>query len=125
MVGDRRAAHIVAVEEDGELVTGPLLDALDQPVGVHGHEDACRILEGQPVRPHLYQLLSVVHPPLEGVDRTDRVVHLDVGFSFGPARLYGINSDLQVSEVVSGLKYPEDVHAVGYGPLHEPIDSLV
>ena len=110
----------MTVEENRKLVAGPVLYPLDQPVGIHGHEDAGGVLEGEPVGAHPDELLRILHPPVEGVDRAYGVVHLDMGFA--AVVLHGLQGHLQVPEVVRGLEDPEDVHAIDAGPLAELLD---
>ena len=71
----------MVVQQDGQLPFDAVLDAFDDPVGIEGHQDAGGILERQPVGADLHELLGVLHPLLQGVHRTDGVVHLDVRFA--------------------------------------------
>ena len=97
----------------GSLPLRAIFYALDNPVAVEGRQDSGGILEGQPIRADLDQLLGILHPLFQRMNRAHGVVDFHMGFA--TKLFYGLGRGLDVSEIIRRLENSENVHTIGDG----------
>src|SRR4030095_12603953 len=117
------AAHVVTVEENREFAFRTIFYTFDNSVAVERRHDSRGLLERHQTRPDLDQLLGVLHPFLQSMNRAHGVVDFDV--SLAAELFYGLGRGLDVSKIISRLENAKNVHAIGDGSLDKLPNDFV
>ena len=119
-VGGRHAAHVVAVNVDGQANFG--VERLHHALGAVGGEHARHVLDADGVGAQVFQLLAVVQIAVQRGHRRHGVG--DGAFEMPAALLDGLRVVNDVADVVQGVEHAEHVHAVALGGLDEAVADL-
>ena len=98
-------------------------DPFDNSVAVERRQDSGGIFERQPIRADLDQLLGVLHPFLQSMNRAHGIIDFDMGLA--AELFYGLGRGLDVSKIIGRLENAKHVYAVGDRAFDELVDDFI